>query len=134
MKRNTVAIIIMTVTVMVVVGFLLAITPSLFNNTSKNTSNANNSSIINKTTNNTTLNYSTVSNQTENNNPPPPRDINPDEAKELAKKYMGSDVILGKPVMTTYKRIHVWQVPVYTRGHEFISNIYIDVRTGEKVD
>jgi hypothetical protein len=132
LKKNTVAIIIMAVTIMVVVGVLLAITPSLFNNTSKNTSHANNSTITNKTTNNTTLNSSTVSHQTENN--PPPRDITQNEAKELAKKYVGSDVILGKPVMTTYKRIHVWQVPVYTRRHEFISNIYIDVRTGEKVD
>lgn len=41
-------------------------------------------------------------------------------------KYVGSGVILGKPVLTTYKRIRVWQVPVYTRDHKFLNNIYID--------
>ena len=43
-------------------------------------------------------------------------------------------VILEKPVMTTYKKIHVWQVSAYIMGHEFINNIYIDASTGEKVD
>ncbi|WP_157809432.1 hypothetical protein [Methanobacterium sp. MZ-A1] len=52
----------------------------------------------------------------------------------MAMKYVGSGVILGKPVLTTYKRIRVWQVPVYTRDHKFLNNIYIDNKTGRKVD
>ncbi|WP_236951045.1 hypothetical protein [Methanobacterium subterraneum] len=65
---------------------------------------------------------------------PPPLGISSEEAKELAMKYVGSGVILGKPVLTTYKRIRAWQVPVYTRDHKFLNNIYIDNKTGRKVD
>lgn len=86
-------------------------------------------------TNNNTLN-STVSNETKVNNPPPPppSEVSAEEAKDLAKKYVGPGVILGKPVLTTYKSVKAWQVPVYTVNHKFVNNIYIDARTGEKVD
>jgi beta-lactamase regulating signal transducer with metallopeptidase domain len=124
-----VAIVIIAVAFIVVLSFLFALQPSPANNTTNNT----NSTVNSSTTNNTTVNNSTVSNQT-NNNPPPPPDISSDEAKKLAQKYVGPGVTLGKPELTTYKRVHVWQVPVYTINHKFINNIYIDDRTGEKVN
>jgi len=65
---------------------------------------------------------------------PLPPGISADEARELAKKYAGPGTILGKPVRTTYKKIHAWQVPVYTRDHKFLNNIYIDAKNGRKID
>ena len=107
--------------------------PSQINTTTNVSNNTNKSN----TTLNSTLNNNTVSpdnDQNGNNNPPPPSSISADEAKDLAKKYVGPNVILGKPVMTTYKKVHAWQVPVYTMDHKFINNIYIDERTGQKVN
>lgn len=68
------------------------------------------------------------------NNKHLPSSISADEARELAKKYTGPGTILGKPVRTTYKKTHAWQVQVYTRDHKFLNNIYIDVKNGRKVD
>ncbi|HII83435.1 MAG TPA: hypothetical protein HA271_01045 [Methanobacterium subterraneum] len=101
--------------------------PSPTNNTSL--TNTGNSNATNGSVNNTSV--PKVDN--DNKNPPPPG-ISSEEAKELAKKYVGSGVIMGKPVLTTYKRIRAWQVPVYTRDHKFLNNIYIDNKTGRKVD
>jgi hypothetical protein len=106
--------------------------PSPASNTTNISNNTNNSSIAlsNSTANNTV----SRDNDPSGNNNPPPSSVSADEAKDLAKKYVGPDVILGKPVMTTYKGVHAWQVPVYTMNHKFINNIYIDERTGQKVN
>lgn len=145
LEKNTVAVIIIAAVIIVFVGFLYALNPHMPIKNSNNTSKTNNSTLLNKATdnstvinnniNNTTVNGSKFYEQTKNENPPPtPHEISAEEARELAKKYVGPDTVLGKPVKTTYKRIHAWQVPVYTRQHEFINNIYISVRTGKKVD
>lgn len=107
--------------------------PSPANNTTNIINDTNNSNVTSNTTVNNTTNSNETQDQNDNNNPPPPG-ISADEAKDLAKKYVGPGVIIGKPVMTTYKRIHAWQVPVYTLNHKFINNIYIDERTGKKVE
>lgn len=132
MKKSILALILIMVICAIAVASWFVIQPSQINTT--NISNNTNKS---NTTLNSTLNNNTVSpdkNQNGNNNPPPPSSISADEAKDLAKKYVGPNVILGKPVMTTYKKVHAWQVPVYTNDHKFINNIYIDERTGQKVN
>ncbi|BDZ72026.1 PepSY domain-containing protein [Methanobacterium petrolearium] len=126
----TVAMVVIAVVIIAIAAFLFTV--DLF--PTHNTTNITNSTVNVSTANNTTVNNTTVSNQPRENNPPPPHDISPEKARELAKKYVGPGIILGKPVKTTYKRINVWQVPVYTRDHKFINNIYIDARTGKKVD
>jgi hypothetical protein len=135
LKRVTVTIIIVAVVFIAIMGYLFVFQLSPANNTTNNTNIILNSSNITNTTGNNSNVSKTSQDQTDNNNPPPPPpEISADEAKDLAKKYVGPGVILGKPVKTTYKRIHVWQVPVYTMNHKFINNIYIDARTGKKVN
>ena len=134
MKNSILALMVIVVICAIAAVSFFITQPSPINNTTNIiTNNTNNSSV---TSTNSTVNNSTVSpdnDQNGNNNPPPPS-ISADEAKDLARKYVGPGVIIGKPVMTTYKRIHAWQVPVYTMNHKFINNIYIDDRTGEKVN
>lgn len=133
MKKSIIVLILIVVICAIAVASWFVIQPSHVNNTTKVSDNINKSN----TTLNSTLNNNTVSqdnDQNGNNNPPPPSSISADEAKDLAKKYVGPNVILGKPVMTTYKKVHAWQVPVYTMDHKFINNIYIDERTGQKVN
>jgi len=131
LKKSTVSLMVIAVVIIAIVGFLFALELFPANNTTNNTNGTVNFS----TTNNTTVNNSTLSNQSKNNNPPPPpHDISPEEARELAKKYVGPGVILEKPVLTTYRSVKAWQVPVYTKDHKFINNIYIDAKTGKKVD
>jgi len=131
LKTSIVVIIAIVVVIIAIVGFLFTLELSPANNTT----NITNGNVNVTTANGTTVNNTTVSNQSKDNNShPPPHDISPEKARELAKKYVGPGTMLGKPVKTTYKRIHVWQVPVYTRDHKFINNIYIDARTGKKVD
>lgn len=133
MEKNILILIVIVVICAIAAASFFAMQPSHVSNITNITNNSNNSSVIstNLTVNNTTV--SRDNDQNGNNNPPPPS-ISADEAKDLAKKYVGPGVIIGKPVMTTYKRIHAWQVPVYTLNHKFINNIYIDERTGKKVD
>ena len=131
MKTSIVVIIAIAVVIIAIVGFLFTLELFSSNNTTKIT----NGNVNVTTANGNTVNNTTVSNQSKNNSSPPqPHDISPEKARELAKKYVGPGTLLGKPVKTTYKRIHVWQVPVYTRDHKFINNIYIDAKTGKKVD
>ncbi|MBI5458306.1 hypothetical protein [Methanobacterium sp.] len=133
MKRSILALIIIVVICAIASTSWFITQPSPTNNTTNINNTTDNSTVPpNSTVNNTTVSRDDQD-QTEKNNPPHPL-ISADEAKELAKKYVGPGVILGKPVMTTYKRIHAWQVPVYTMDHKFINNIYIDERTGKKVD
>ncbi len=133
MKKSILALILIVVICAIAVASWFVMQPSQINTTINISNNTNKSN----TTLNSTLNNNTVSpdnDQNGNNNPPPPSSISADEAKDLAKKYVGPNVILGKPVMTTYKKVHAWQVPVYTNDHKFINNIYIDERTGQKVN
>jgi hypothetical protein len=130
LNKNTTIILVIIISIVLITGLLFVLTQFSTNKTSNNT---NNSTILN----NTVSNNSTISNQTQNQNnnpPPPPTEISSDKSKELAQKYAGPGTTLGKPVLTTYKKVKVWQVPVYTMDHKFINNIYIDVRTGEKVN
>ncbi len=134
MKIANLAIRIFAIVVILAIAYYFVAESTPLNNTNSN----NNATLNSSTTNNITVNNSTLSNtshdQNGNNIPPPPLEISADEAKDMAKKYVGPGVILAKPVKTTYKKIHVWQVPVYTMNHKFINNIYIDARTGRKVD
>lgn len=134
MKIANLAIRIFAIVVILAIAYYFVAESTPLNNTNSN----NNATLNSSTTNNITVNNSTLSNtshdQNGNNIPPPPPEISADEAKDMAKKYVGPGVILAKPVKTTYKKIHVWQVPVYTMNHKFINNIYIDARTGRKVD
>ncbi len=131
MEKSTVAITVIAVVIISIIGFLFALEILPSDNTTNNTNSTANLS----TNNTTTVNNSTVSNQSKDNNPPPPPpNISADKARELAKKYVGPGVILEKPVLTTYKSVKAWQVPVYTKNHKFLNNIYIDARTGKKVD
>jgi cytoskeletal protein RodZ len=132
-KKNIRALIVIVVICAIAVALWFVMQPSQINTTT-NVSNTTNRS---SATSNSTINNTTVSRDNEqngNNNPPPPSSISADEAQNLAKKYVGPNVILGKPVMTTYKGVHAWQVPVYTLNHKFLNNIYIDERTGQKVN
>ncbi|MDD4811278.1 MAG: hypothetical protein PHY53_08860 [Methanobacterium formicicum] len=104
------------------------------NNPANNTSTtANINSTYNSSVNTSGNSHDSSANPGEDNKPLP-SGISADEARELAKKYTGPGTILGKPVRTTYKKIHAWQVPVYTRDHKFLNNIYIDAKNGRKVD
>ncbi|MBI4813459.1 MAG: hypothetical protein HY802_03805 [Methanobacterium sp.] len=132
MKRSILALIVIVVICAIAASWLIPQSSPTNNTTNITNTTANSTVPVNSTVNNTTVSRDDQD-PTENNNPPHPI-ISADEAKELAKKYVGPGVIMGKPVMTTYKRIHAWQVPVYTRDHKFINNIYIDERTGKKVD
>ena len=128
MKKSVIACIVIILLIVIAGAVWFVMQPSPTNNTNL-TSNTDNTTGTNGSVNNTT-----ASNEgNENKNPPPPG-ITSEEAKELAKKYVGPGVILGKPVLTTYKKIRAWQVPVYTMDHKFINNIYIDEKTGRKVD
>jgi cytoskeletal protein RodZ len=132
LKKSIIVLILIVVICAIAVASWFVMQPSQINNTT-NVSNITNKS---SATPNSTINNTTVSqdnNQNGNNNPPP-SSVSADEAKDLAKKYVGPNVILGKPVMTTYKQVHAWQVPVYTVNHKFINNIYINERTGQKVN
>jgi hypothetical protein len=103
------------------------------NNATNITNTTYNSNVTpNGMVNNTTRSKE-AQNQDDNNNLPI-LSISSEEAKELAKRYTGPGTILGKPVRTTYKKIHAWQVPVYTREHKFLNNIYIDAKNGRKID
>lgn len=130
-KKSILALIVIVVICAIAAVSWFATHPYSANNTTNISNNTNNPNI----TSNLTANNTTVSpdDQNGNNNPPPSR-VSADEAKDLAKKYVGPDVTLGKPVMTTYKGVHAWQVPVYTMNHKFINNIYIDERNGQKVN
>jgi len=104
------------------------------NNPANNTSTtANINSTYNSSVNTSGNSHDSSANPGEDNKPLP-SGISADEARELAKKYTGPGTILGKPVRTTYKKIHAWQVPVYTREHKFLNNIYIDAKNGRKID
>ena len=127
MKRTTIALIVIIFLSILAGTVWFVMQPSPTNNTNL-TSNTDNTTATNGSVNNTT-----VSNEGNENKNPPPLGITSEAAKELAKKYVGSGVILGKPVLTTYKKIRAWQVPVYTFDHKFINNIYIDEKTGRKV-
>ncbi len=134
MKKSNLAPIVILVICAITAASLFAMQPSPASNTTNISNNANNSTVV--STNSSTANNTTVSrdNGPNGNNNHPPSSVSADEAKDLAKKYVGPDVILGKPAMTTYKGVHAWQVPVYTMNHKFINNIYIDERTGQKVN
>lgn len=133
LKKNIFAFIVITVICAILAASLFAMQAAPASNTTNISNNTNNSSVvpINSTINNTTVSHG---NDQNGNNNPPPSSVSADEAKDLAKKFVGPDVIMGKPVMTTYKGVHAWQVPVYTMNHKFINNIYIDERTGHKVN
>lgn len=132
LKKNILTLILIVVICAIAVASWFVMQPSQINTTTNVSNNTNKSN----TTLNSTFNNNTVSqdNDQNGNKNPPPSSISADEAKDLAKKYVGPNVILGKPVMTTYKGVHAWQVPVYTLNHKFINNIYIDERTGQKVN
>lgn len=129
MKKDTAIVIVIVIAIVALAGFLFVLTQFSANNTSNATNNSStlNNMVLNDNTSNN------AQNQT-NNPPPPPTDISADKAKDLAQKYVGPGTTLGKPALTTYKRVKAWQIPVYTLNHKFINNIYIDARTGEKVD
>ena len=128
MKRTTIALIVI-IFLSILAGTLWIVMQTSPTNNTNFTPNTGNTTATNGSVNNTP-----VSNEgNENKNPPPPG-ITSEEAKELAKKYVGPGVILGKPVLTTYKKIRAWQVPIYTMDHKFINNIYIDEKIGRKVD
>nr|WP_319374423.1 hypothetical protein [uncultured Methanobacterium sp.] len=132
MKKSIFALILIVVICAIAVASWFVMQPSQINNTTNISNNTNSSS----NTPNSTLNNTKVSQDNDQNGSknPPPSSISADEAKDLAKKYVGPNVILGKPIMTTYKGVHAWQVPVYTINHKFINNVYIDERTGQKVN
>jgi len=132
LKKSILTLILIVVICAIAVASWFVMQPSQINTTTNVSNNTNKSN----TPLNSTLNNNTVSpdNDQNGNNNPPPISISADEAKDLAKKYVGPNVILGKPVMTTYKGVHAWQVPVYTMNHKFLNNIYIDERTGQKVN
>jgi hypothetical protein len=116
-------------------GFLIQSYLSSNNNTNptNNTSTTAYNSTHNSSVDTSGDSHDSSANSGEDNKPLP-SGISADEARELAKKYAGPGTILGKPVRTTYKKIHAWQVPVYTRDHKFLNNIYIDAKNGRKVD
>jgi len=132
LKKSIIACILIIFLIIIAGTVWFILQPSTTNNTNL-TSNLN-SNTGNTTATNGSVNNTTVSNEGNEHNNPPPSGISAEEAKELAKKYVGPGVIMGKPVLTTYKKIRAWQVPVYTFDHKFINNIYIDEKTGRKVD
>ncbi len=133
MKRNILVIIVIVIICVLVVASWLFMQPFPANNATNITNTTYNSNVTpNGMVNNTTRSKE-AQNQDDNNNLPI-LSISSEEAKELAKRYTGPGTILGKPVRTTYKKIHAWQVPVYTREHKFLNNIYIDAKNGRKID
>ena len=138
MNRSKMVIFIVLVACLMVTasGFIIQsyLSGNNTNNPANNTSTtANINSTYNSSVNTSGNSHDSSANPGEDNKPLP-SGISADEARELAKKYTGPGTILGKPVRTTYKKIHAWQVPVYTRDHKFLNNIYIDAKNGRKVD
>ncbi len=138
MNRSKMVIFIVLVACLMVTasGFIIQsyLSGNNTNNPANNTSTtANINSTYNSSVNTSGNSHNSSANPGEDNKPLP-SGISADEARELAKKYTGPGTILGKPVRTTYKKIHAWQVPVYTRDHKFLNNIYIDAKNGRKVD
>ena len=130
LEKNTKILVAVAIALIFLTIFALALIQFSSNNTANDTTNL-------KESNKTSLTNTEFSNQTQNqsnNPPPPPTVISLEKAKDLAQKYAGPGTTLGKPVLTTYKKIKAWQVPVYTLDHRFINNIYIDSKTGDKVD
>ena len=138
MNRSKMVIFIVLVACLMVTasGFIIQsyLSGNNTNNPANNTSTtANINSTYNSSVNTRGNSHDSSANPGEDNKPLP-SGISADEARELAKKYAGPGTILGKPVRTTYKKIHAWQVPVYTREHKFLNNIYIDAKNGRKID
>ncbi len=134
--RTIVFMVIVVCLLLTALGFIIQ--PSLSGDNATNLTNNTNATANINFTYNSSANTSGDSHDSSANpgedNKPLPSGISADEARELAKKYAGPGTILGKPVRTTYKKIHAWQVPVYTREHKFLNNIYIDAKNGRKVD
>ena len=137
-NRSKMVIFIVLVACLMVTASGFIIQPSLSGDNATNLTNNTNATANINFTYNSSANTSGDSHDSSANpgedNKPLPSGISADEARELAKKYAGPGTILGKPVRTTYKKIHAWQVPVYTREHKFLNNIYIDAKNGRKVD
>ncbi|AXV40803.1 hypothetical protein [Methanobacterium sp. BAmetb5] len=137
MNRSRMVIFILLVACLMVTASGFLVQSYLSGNNTTNLTN-NTSTTAYNSTHNSSVDTSGDSHDSSVNpgedNKPLPSGISADEARELAKKYAGPGTILGKPVRTTYKKIHAWQVPVYTRDHKFLNNIYIDAKNGRKVD
>jgi hypothetical protein len=117
MNKILVAIIMIILVVIVAAGAWFALQPA-------QTNAANNAT---PDINNTTKNQINNTNNTNTT-------ISAAKAKELATQYTGLGVTLGTPVLTKYKNIEVWSVPVYTSGqNKFVDSIYIDANTGKRV-
>lgn len=121
MNKGLVAIIVIIVVVLVAAGAWIIMQPS--------TTNTNNNQTANTTNTNQTTNK--IQNQTHNNTNVT---ITAEKAKELATQYTGMGVNLGTPTLTTVNGTEVWAVPVYTSGlNKFVDNIYINAKTGARV-
>ena len=120
MNKGLIAIIVIVIVVIVAAGAWFLMTPATSNNTT------NNSTPINNTIRNQTQNQTNTTNTT---------NINAAKAKELAGQYIGMGVELEDPILTTYKGVTVWEVPVvtYTPEKSYQDPIYINAQNGNRV-
>jgi cytoskeletal protein RodZ len=120
LNKGLIAIIVIVIVVIVAAGAWFLMTPATSNNTT------NNSTPINSTIRNQTQNQTNTTNTT---------NITAAKAKELAGQYIGMGVELEDPILTTYKGVTVWEVPVvtYTPEKSYQDPIYINAQNGNRV-
>ncbi|PKL66269.1 MAG: hypothetical protein CVV28_11765 [Methanobacteriales archaeon HGW-Methanobacteriales-1] len=123
MDRNLIIVAAIVIIIVAVAGAWYVMQPASVNNTANNTTNGTIYTNISNDTNNTIKNNTTNS-----------TNITKVQANKLASKYIGMGVYLGNnTTLTTYKKVKVWNVSVYTTQGLYSSSIYINVRTGKRV-
>ncbi len=123
MDRNLIIVAAIVIIVVAAVGAWYVMQPAPVNNMTNNTTNG---TIYTNTSNDTN---NTVKNNTNNST-----NITKVQANNLASKYIGMGVYLGNnTTLTTYKKVSVWNVSVYTTQGLYSSSIYINARTGKRV-
>lgn len=124
MDRNLIIVAAIVIIIVAAAGAWYVMQPAPVNNTANNTTNGTNyNNISTNDTNNT------IKNNTNNST-----NITKVQANKLATKYIGMGVYLGNnTTLTTYKKVSVWNVSVYTTQGLYSSSIYINARTGKRV-